>query len=463
MRKTRNSGQDTLEEGHWALTDFRKIDYRQEVRHGRPGAPKRRKQAPSSITPPLLQAVDVSNPIITNEEEEGKDVVYKNETHLADSEAVSQLLHLEPVNDNLQHLVSSSSASSNPPSSSSPTRNGTEDIASTLPRSKRVDISTETLSSSAILQQKSDIDLPLIPSSLFTPLTTLSDTLPAQADAPPLLKKKLRRSERTGWLHLLNSENFSSSTVQPEAADKASALETIARSVGKDGGSRASNAFITDETTANVDLGMKGDDETSMKHASPIRSSGVLLPRAIIFQSPVNVSSSSSSLSSSFLLPLPLPQSLLSFPSLPLASLLTQVENSELQQHHQHHVDIDVEPTSLVGLEEAPSTCIICCDDFVSEEGIEKETVKMECCDGIICLSCISKVVQLRSNRKTCALCQFPLSEEVMADILGRKKQAKNAKKEARRLMLMSINEGTEDILAARRVAEAMASVEKKK
>ena len=126
-------------------------------------------------------------------------------------------------------------------------------------------------------------------------------------------------------------------------------------------------------------------------------------------------------------------------------------------------MDIDVEPTSLVGLEEAPSTCIICCDDFVSEEGVEKETVKMECCDGIICLSCISKVVQLRSNRKTCALCQFPLSEEVMADILGRKKQAKNAKKEARRLMLMSINEGTEDILAARRVAEAMASVEKKK
>jgi len=51
-----------------------------------------------------------------------------------------------------------------------------------------------------------------------------------------------------------------------------------------------------------------------------------------------------------------------------------------------------------------------------------------------------------------------------MADILDRKKQAKNAKKEARRLMLMSINEGTEDILAARRVAEAMAmaSVEKK-
>ena len=60
--------------------------------------------------------------------------------------------------------------------------------------------------------------------------------------------------------------------------------------------------------------------------------------------------------------------------------------------------------------------------------------------------SCISKVVQLRSNRKTCALC---VSEEVIADILDKEE------KEARWLML---NEGN---LAARRVAEAMASVEK--
>jgi hypothetical protein len=48
-----------------------------------------------------------------------------------------------------------------------------------------------------------------------------------------------------------------------------------------------------------------------------------------------------------------------------------------------------------------------------------------------------------------------------MSEILFRKKQEKVEKREARRLMLISINEGTEDILAARRVAEVMANVGK--
>jgi hypothetical protein len=450
----------------WKLVDFRRKDYRREERNRRVGAPPRRRkhetaaktvEAPSVIQHPLVEVAS----FISNEVSEPKEIIDEEIVKLASvDETVSQSLQLEPVIEasSIQEIVSSLSSSSSSSSTSSPPR-APKDVSSTLPRVSRFDNLAENLSSSSSLSLfssslfSSSIVLPkrfidVQPhttstsySAFFTPLTSCDYSTRRTSVNPPL-QKKLRRSERTGWLHLLNPEN-------KELDDP-----RVGHRSGGGGGGRS------DDLNDEEDQRMKNEDETGPTHASPSRTtSSVLLPRTVLFQSPAIVSSSSSSSlpssSSSSLaeatLPIPLP----SAPS-------TLVPSLSLASNHEHLlVDSDIEPTSLLGVEEAPSACIICCDDFVSEEGVEKETVEMECCGGIICLSCICKVVQLRSNRKTCALCQAPLSEEVMSEILFRKKQEKVEKREARRLMLISINEGTEDILAARRVAEVMANVGK--
>lgn len=448
----------------WKLVDFRRKDYRREERNGRAGAPPRRRkhetaaiavEAPSVIQHPLVEVAS----FISHEVSEPKEIIDEEIVKLASvDETVSQSLQLEPVIEasSIQEIVSSLSSSSS--SSSSP--RAPKDVSSTLPRVSRFDNLAENLSSSSsslslfssslfsssIVLPKRFIDVQphttsTSYSAFFTPLTSCDYSTRRTSVNPPL-QKKLRRSERTGWLHLLNPEN-------KELDDP-----RVGHRSGGGGGGRS------DDLNDEEDQRMKNEDETGPTHASPSRTtSSVLLPRTVLFQSPAIVSSSSSSSlpssSSSSLaeatLPIPLP----SAPS-------TLVPSLSLASNHEHLlVDSDIEPTSLLGVEEAPSACIICCDDFVSEEGVEKETVEMECCGGIICLSCICKVVQLRSNRKTCALCQAPLSEEVMSEILFRKKQEKVEKREARRLMLISINEGTEDILAARRVAEVMANVGK--
>jgi hypothetical protein len=447
----------------WKLVDFRRKDYRREERNGRAGAPPRRRkhetaaiavEAPSVIQHPLVEVASFNS----HEVSEPKEIIDEEIVKLASvDETVSQSLQLEPVIEasSIQEIVSSLSSSS---SSSSPPR-APKDVSSTLPRVSRFDNLAENLSSSSsslslfssslfsssIVLPKRFIDVhphttSTSYSAFFTPLTSCDYSTRRTSVNPPL-QKKLRRSERTGWLHLLNPEN-------KELDDP-----RVGHRIGGGGGR-------SDDLNDEEDQRMKNEDETGPTHASPSRTtSSVLLPRTVLFQSPAIVSSSSSSSlpssSSSSLAEATLPILLPSAPS-------TLVPSLSLVSNHEHLlVDSDIEPTSLLGVEEAPSACIICCDDFVSEEGVEKETVEMECCGGIICLSCICKVVQLRSNRKTCALCQAPLSEEVMSEILFRKKQEKVVKREARRLMLISINEGTEDILAARRVAEVMANVGK--
>jgi len=452
----------------WKLVDFRRKDYRREERNGRAGAPPRRRkhetaaiavEAPSVIQHPLVEVAS----FISHEVSEPKEIIDEEIVNLASvDETVSQSLQLEPVIEasSIQEIVSSLSSSS---STSSPPR-APKDVSSTLPRVSRFDNLAENLSSSSsslslfssslfsssIVLPKRFIDVQphttsTSYSAFFTPLTSCDYSTRRTSVNPPL-QKKLRRSERTGWLHLLNPEN-------KELDDP-----RVGHRSGGGGGGRS------DDLNDEEDQRMKNEDETGLTHASPSRTtSSVLLPRTVLFQSPTIVSSSSSSSSSSSL-----PSSSLSslaeatLPILLPSTPSTLVPSLSLASNHEHLlVDSDIEPTSLLGVEEAPSACIICCDDFVSEEGVEKETVEMECCGGIICLSCICKVVQLRSNRKTCALCQAPLSEEVMSEILFRKKQEKVEKREARRLMLISINEGTEDILAARRVAEVMANVGK--